>query len=127
MKSTDANKKNEALHYLHICSSAGTVSSEAAPFINPIIEETTVSQKTIQQEKNTQIQTKKELVSQAGLNIAGFCFLLLALILYIISVNNDYGVANIQTTVFSAAAFVVGSLCFVGARIIKAFRAMIEK
>ena len=51
---------------------------------------------------------------------AGIVFLVLAVILYFVSVNNDYGVANIQSTVFSAASFIAAIVCFAAARIINA-------
>ena len=51
---------------------------------------------------------------------AGLVFLVLAVILYFVSVNNEYGVANIQTTVFAGASFVAAIVCFATSRIIKA-------
>jgi len=51
---------------------------------------------------------------------AGLVFLALAIILYVVSVNNSYGVANIQATVFAGAAFVSAIVCFAASRIIKA-------
>ena len=51
---------------------------------------------------------------------AGLMFLVLAVILYVVSVNNNYGVANIQATVFAGVAFVSAIVCFAAAGIIKA-------
>ena len=51
---------------------------------------------------------------------AGVVFLVLAVILYFVSVNNNYGVANIQTTVFAGSSFVAAIVCFAASRIIKA-------
>lgn len=48
----------------------------------------------------------------SALTTAGVVFWILAVILYVISVNNSYGVANIQATVFAGAAFVSGVVCF---------------
>lgn len=59
-------------------------------------------------------------VSNMGTLFAGFVFLILAIILYLLSVNNNYGVANIPTTVFSAASFVAAIVCFAASSIIKA-------
>lgn len=47
-----------------------------------------------------------------ALIIGGVIFWILAVIFYMISVNNNYGVANIQTTTFAGAAFVSGVVCF---------------
>ena len=52
--------------------------------------------------------------------VLGIVFLVLAVILYFVSVDNNYGVANIQTTVFSAASFVASIVSFAAARIIDA-------
>ena len=52
--------------------------------------------------------------------LTGIIFLALAVILYFVSVNNNYGVANIQSTVYSAASFVAAIVCFAASRIINA-------
>ena len=54
-----------------------------------------------------------------GLNIGGAVFLILAVILYFISVDNSYSVANIQTTVFAAASTVAAVVCFAAGQIIR--------
>ena len=56
------------------------------------------------------------------LYIIGALFLVAAMIFYFISVNNDYGVANIQTTVFAGACFVSAIVSFTGGTIIKALQ-----
>ena len=56
------------------------------------------------------------------LYIAGVIWFILAAVLYFVSVNNEFGVANIQATVYSACIAVMGTVCFVGAQIIKAIR-----
>lgn len=123
MQSTDFNKQNEAMQYLFNCANSQSFSDQAKPFLYKTLGITDSGIKAAK-EKETKIkkEEKENMRSGSGLYVAGFCFIFLALILYIVSVSNAYGVANIQTTVFSAAAFVVGSLCFVGARIIKAWK-----
>ena len=54
--------------------------------------------------------------------IIGLIFLLAALVFYGISINIDYGVANIQATVFAAANYVIANVCFIGGAIIKAIQ-----
>ena len=44
----------------------------------------------------------------------GIVFLIIAGIMYYLSVNNEYGIANMQGTVFAAAAFVAAIVNFVG-------------
>lgn len=65
-------------------------------------------------------ESKPSALSSTGTALAGFVFLILAIVLYFMSVNNDYGVANIQSTVYSAASFVAAVVCFATARIINA-------
>ena len=55
----------------------------------------------------------------SGLNICGVIFLILAVVLYFVSVDNSYGVANIQTTVFAAASAVAAVVCFAAGQIIR--------
>ena len=128
MQSTDFNKQNEALQYLFNCANAQSYSDRAEPFLYKTLA---ITDNGIKKAKEKEEQIKKDEKdknqSEVGLSVAGFCFLLLALILYITSVDNQYGVANIQATVFSAAAFVVGCLNIIGARIIKAFKAIVCK
>ena len=52
--------------------------------------------------------------------IAGVLFLIAAVVLYFVSIDNDYGVANIQSTTYSAANFVAAIVCFAASRIIRA-------
>ena len=128
MQSTNFNKQNEAMQYLFNCANTQSYTARAKPFLYKTLG---MSDAGIKEAKEKEEQIKKNekdnMQSGSGLYAAGFCFFFLALILFIVSVNNDYGVANIQTTVFSAAAFVVGCLNIIGARIIKAFKAALEK
>ena len=57
-----------------------------------------------------------------ALYVAGVLFLIASVILYTVSVNNDYGVANIQSTVFAAACFVAAIICCTGGTVIKALK-----
>ncbi len=69
-------------------------------------------------------QAKEANASQysIGLYITGVLFLLAAVVFYAISVNNEYGVANIQATTFAGANFVAAIVSFTGGTIIKALK-----
>lgn len=102
--------------------------NEATPIGIPLIQETlgeTVDVDTIEK-----VIADLPLVSETSMKYsevssdlplyAGICFLILSIILYFVSTNNSYGVANIPSTIFSAASFVSAIVCFGTSTIIKA-------
>ncbi len=114
LQSTDTNLQNEAIAYLASYADSQTV---AGQFINKTLG---ITEKQVQEPA---VRT----VTETSLVIAGFMFFMFSLILYLNSISNEYGVANIQATVFSATSFVVATICVIGARIIKTLRNVLKK
>ena len=75
----------------------------------------------VKPENKTNTDSTQQSTSSAGiLWIGGFIFLVLAIVKYVQSIHDVDGlrIANIQSTVFAAASWIVSMVCFVGARII---------
>ena len=54
--------------------------------------------------------------------LVGIALIILGVFLYYASVNNQYGIANIPCTIFSAASFVGAIVCFATSSILKAIK-----
>lgn len=94
---------------------------ETIPFIREILGDNVSEEEIRAAATSTPMNnfTQSSPSGDSGLNIGGVVFLILAVVLYFISVGNSYGVANIQTTVFAAACFVAAVVCFAAGKIIR--------
>ncbi len=124
IKQLKAGKKvEENIDYLRKKLSEGTVEPGAVVFVkNSLGEEPSEDEIQAAAKSFETVDLKNTSNGDGWLTIGGISFIILAVILYFLSVDNAYGVANIQATVFSAAAFVAGVVCFAAGRIIKAFK-----
>ncbi len=114
-------KQEKCIGYLHQKLEGGTVTPEAIVFVKQKLGEEPSEDEIKAAAKSFETVNLKGSSSNGDglLTIGGISFLILAVILYFVSVDNAYGVANIQSTVFSAAAFVAGVVCLAAGRIIK--------
>ena len=124
VESGNAKKIESGRKYLRTRMNKGENAPEALPMIKEALGEA-VTMEEIEEAvavlPSIQGESKKsETVGNGAVVLAGFCFLILSVILYFVSVNNTYGVANIPSTVYSAASFVAAIVCFAAGRIIKA-------
>lgn len=112
-----AEKAEAGLNYLRSKMEEGSIDAEAIPMAEEALE-----LKVPDKESNAPgiPETPSSGVNYGIPFLAGILFLISAFILYFISVNNSDGVANIQATVFSAAAFVAAIVNFAASQIIKA-------
>ena len=111
VKSGKASKVESGSEYLRAKRTEGVITPEALTMVADALGE-------IDHVKDT--ANSQYRVSSGIPFFAGVVFFILAVILYIASVNNNYGVANIQSTVFSAASFVAAIVCFAASSIIRA-------
>ncbi len=102
--------------------------NEAAPIAIPLIREAlgeTIDKDTVEKvvanlPSVSEISKKTSKVGSSLPLWAGICFLIASIILYFISTNNSYGIANIPSTIFAAASFVSAMVCLGTSSIIKA-------
>lgn len=116
-----AGLRDSATDYLRKKLESGSVAPYATALVkNYLQEEITEEESSAAQNIPEYYNTTPAPSGSGTMYIVAVCFLILAVILYFVSVNNDYGVANIQSTVFSAAAFIASVVCFAAGKIIKA-------
>ena len=116
VNSSNTSKANSGLDYLRTKKAEGLIAPEAITMVDDALGETNNAKYTT----NAQRRNNAATVGNGVPFFAGVVFLVIAAILYYVSVNNNYGVANIQSSVFSAASFVAAVVCFATARIIDA-------
>lgn len=102
--------------------------NKATPIGIPLIQETlgeTIDADTIEKvigdlPSASETSMKSSEVSSGFPLFAGICFLISSVYFYFVSTNNSHGVANIPSTIFSAASFVSAIVSFGTSTIIKA-------
>ena len=125
--------KEEGIRYLNDKLNQGKATSLGREFIESRFGKYRVYQEpayTESSEKDAPAYTPapEEPSTGNGLMLSGVIFLILAVILYIVSIQNVNGlqIANIQGTVFCAASFIVSMVCFACKTVITACQGKID-
>lgn len=123
LKSSSDSNRSKGSAYLRNQLENGKADSNGIPLVKSLLGET-ISDKELENMNKAKIEARVQESSSANLvfYIIGVIFIITTFVFHSASVNNSYGVANIQGTVYAAASAIIAIICFAAGAIVTAIK-----